>query len=261
MSRDQPFVRNWRDQQPANSHGAIGWKILTERGEGKPYALSPLIGLHGLTFRMLQAGMVEPAHTHEAKEHVYYIIRGRGKVQLGDARHDVADGDAVYMPARGVHGIINDSDDFIDHLVISAIPHWARNGSPGTDLDRGCVDPVIRNWRDDPPRLSHGAFGWSILAAKEQFRERTYEQAPLEGFHGMTMHLMAAGRSEAVHAHADKEQVYYFTEGRGRLVLGDETVNVRDGDAAYIPPGTPHGLINDGREWIQHLILSALIQS
>ena len=81
MSRDQPFVRNWRDQQPANSHGAIGWKILTERGEGKPYALSPLIGLHGLTFRMLQAGMVEPAHTHEAKEHVYYIIRGRGKVQ------------------------------------------------------------------------------------------------------------------------------------------------------------------------------------
>ena len=254
---DRPFIRNWRDQEPANSHGAVGWKILTERGEGKPYETAPLVGLHGITYRMLQAGMVEPAHSHQAKEHVYYIIKGRGKVQLGDELHDVTDGDAVYLPSRGVHSILNDSDEFIEHLVISAIPHWARNGDGGAD--RGRVDPVIRNWRDGLPHMSHGAVGWSILAEKARFDNRTYDEAPLEGFHGLTMHMMPGGQQEDAHEHANKEQVYYFTYGKGKLLLGDETLDVRDGDAAYIPPQTRHGLINDGRDWIQHLILSALV--
>ena len=255
---NQPFTRNWRDQEPANSHGAVGWKILTERGEGRPYEVSPLVGLHGLTYRMLQAGMVEPAHSHEAKEHVYYIIKGRGQVQLGDEFHDVTDGDAVYLPAQGVHSILNNSDEFLEHLVISAIPHWARDGGGGDAVDRGRVDPVIRNWRDGLPHMSHGAVGWSILAGKGQFPNRTYDEAPLEGFHGLTMHRMPGGRQEEAHEHANKEQVYYFTEGRGKLLLGKETVEVRDGDAAYIPPKTQHALINDGRNWIEHLILSAL---
>ena len=254
-----PLIRNWREQEPANSHGSVGWKILTERHDDKPYEIAPLVGLHLLTFRMLQAGMVEPAHSHEAKEHVYYIIKGRGKVQLGDEFHDIVDGDAVYLPAQGVHSIVNDSDEFIEHLVISAIPHWSRTPGTGNSADRGCVEPVIRNWRDGLPHMSHGAVGWSILAEKGKFPERTYEEAPLEGFHGLTMHMMPGGKREDVHEHTNKEQVYYFTEGRGKLVLGDQTLDVRDGDAAYIPPNTRHGLVNDGKDWIQHLILSALV--
>ena len=61
-----PFIRNWRDQEPANSHGSVGWKVLAERSENKPYEIAPLVGLRLLTFRMLQAGMVEPAHSHAA---------------------------------------------------------------------------------------------------------------------------------------------------------------------------------------------------
>ena len=83
-------IRNWRDQEPANSHGAVGWKILTERGRyERPYQVAPLVGVHSITFRMLQSSMTEPAHSHDAKEHVYYIIKGNGKVQLGENIFDI----------------------------------------------------------------------------------------------------------------------------------------------------------------------------
>ena len=86
-------IRNWRDQEPANSHGAVGWKVLTERGRlDQPYEVAPLLGVHAITFRMLQPSMTEPAHSHDAKEHVYYVIKGHGKVQLGDDFFDVKGG-------------------------------------------------------------------------------------------------------------------------------------------------------------------------
>jgi quercetin dioxygenase-like cupin family protein len=254
-------IRNWRDQEPANSHGAVGWKILTERDlNGLPYEIAPLKGIHGITFRMLQPGKKEPAHVHDTKEHVYYITKGRGKVQLGDDVFDVQEGDAVFMPAQGVHSIINDSEDFIEHLVISAIAHWASSDN-GSLLDRGRIDPVIRNWRSGAPHMSHGAVGWSILAEKAYFPDRGYERAPLEGFHALTMHMMPGGQQEGPHEHVGKEQVYYFTQGKGKMLLGDEVFTVRDGDAAYIPPNTQHAFINDGHDWVTHLIISALVPS
>ncbi len=253
-------IRNWRDQEPANSHGAVGWKVLTERGRlDRPYEVAPLLGVHAITFRMLQPSMTEPAHSHDAKEHVYYVIKGHGKVQLGDDFFDVKEGDAVFMPAKGVHSIINDSDEFLEHLVISAIPHWSMNGD-GKAADRGRTDPVIRNWRAGAPHMSHGAVGWSILAEKAYFEgKRSYEQAPLEGFHALTMHMMPGGQEEGPHEHVGKEQVYYFTYGRGKMLLGDETFEVRDGDAIYIPAETQHAFINDGDDWVTHLIVSALV--
>ena len=259
MAKPHPVIRNWRDQDPANSHGAVGWKLMMQLGTnpGRTYEEAPLIGIHGITYRLLQAGKTEPAHSHEAKEHVYYVINGTGKVQLGDDVIEVNEGDAIYMPAKGVHSVINDSDNFLEHLVISAIPEWATNGSG--EHDRGRTDPVIRNWRDGPPHMSHGAVGWSIMAEKARIPDRPYEAAPLEGFHGLTMHMMPGGQQEGPHEHTGKEQLYYFTQGSGKMLLGEEIYPVRDGDAAYIPPNTQHALINDGTDWIQHLILSALV--
>ena len=41
------------------------------------------------------------------------------------------------MPAQGVHSIINDSDDFLEHYVISAIPHWAEEHPTATLIGDG----------------------------------------------------------------------------------------------------------------------------
>ena len=65
--------------------------------------------------------MTEPAHNHQAKEHVYYITKGRGEILLGDEIYEVRDGAAAYIPQRTQHGLINDGDDWIQHLVLSSL--------------------------------------------------------------------------------------------------------------------------------------------
>jgi mannose-6-phosphate isomerase-like protein (cupin superfamily) len=54
------------------------------------------------------------------------------------------------------------------------------------------------------------------------------------------------GGQTVAHYHRQAEELYFFTAGRGRLTLGDETRDVGAGDCAVIPPGTVHELVNTG---------------
>jgi mannose-6-phosphate isomerase-like protein (cupin superfamily) len=56
------------------------------------------------------------------------------------------------------------------------------------------------------------------------------------------------GASTQAHCHKASEEIYLFTAGTGRMILGDEEATVRAGDCVVIPPGTEHQLVNDGRE-------------
>jgi mannose-6-phosphate isomerase-like protein (cupin superfamily) len=56
------------------------------------------------------------------------------------------------------------------------------------------------------------------------------------------------GASTQAHYHKASEEIYLFTSGSGRMILGDEEAAVRAGDCIVIPPGTEHQLVNDGRE-------------
>ena len=54
-------------------------------------------------------------------------------------------------------------------------------------------------------------------------------------------------RTEA-HFHRASEEIYLFTAGAGRMLLGDEQAAVRAGDCVVIAPGAAHQLVNDGAE-------------
>ena len=54
-------------------------------------------------------------------------------------------------------------------------------------------------------------------------------------------------RTEA-HFHRASEEIYVFTAGAGRMLLGDEQSAVGAGDCVVIAPGTAHQLVNDGAE-------------
>lgn len=56
------------------------------------------------------------------------------------------------------------------------------------------------------------------------------------------------GRATTAHLHPVSEELYFFTAGTGRLRIGDEEREVRPGDCAVIPPGTPHKMWNTGDE-------------
>lgn len=44
--------------------------------------------------------------------------------------------------------------------------------------------------------------------------------------------------------HADNDQFFRFESGEGTVIIGDTTVQVKDGDAVVVPAGTPHNIRN-----------------
>lgn len=45
------------------------------------------------------------------------------------------------------------------------------------------------------------------------------------------------------HKHNDKDQIFYITSGIGKVKLGNETYDVKEGKAAYVPAGLVHQTI------------------
>ena len=70
----------------------------------------------------LRPGQSQKVHTHAANDKVYVILRGRGKVRVGNEERTLAEGGAACAPAGALHGIENDSDDDLICLVFMA-PH------------------------------------------------------------------------------------------------------------------------------------------
>ena len=54
------------------------------------------------------------------------------------------------------------------------------------------------------------------------------------------------GKDTQAHYHRTTEEIYFFTAGSGRMRLGEEEREVRQGDCVVIPPGTEHKLWNTG---------------
>jgi mannose-6-phosphate isomerase-like protein (cupin superfamily) len=53
------------------------------------------------------------------------------------------------------------------------------------------------------------------------------------------------GAEQKAHSHGP-QQVYVITRGSGRMRVGDEEREVRDGHMVFIPPDTEHGIVNTG---------------
>ena len=61
--------------------------------------------------------------------------------------------------------------------------------------------------------------------------------------------LLYREQSTRGHRHAGQEEVYIFIQGRGKMIVGNETdepFNVSAGDIVLIPDGDFHRVINDG---------------
>ncbi len=64
---------------------------------------------------------------------------------------------------------------------------------------------------------------------------------------------LPVGGSTREHYHARTEEIYYITQGTGRIRIGGETRAVGPGDAIAIRPGQRHKLWNTGKETL-HLL-------
>lgn len=60
--------------------------------------------------------------------------------------------------------------------------------------------------------------------------------------------VVPAGGATLAHLHRRSEEIYLFTGGSGRMVLGDQQRPVRAGDCVVIAPGVAHKLWADEEE-------------
>jgi mannose-6-phosphate isomerase-like protein (cupin superfamily) len=53
------------------------------------------------------------------------------------------------------------------------------------------------------------------------------------------------GSEQKPHSHGP-QQVYVITRGEGRMKVGEDERDVREGQMIFIPPETEHGIVNTG---------------
>lgn len=65
------------------------------------------------------------------------------------------------------------------------------------------------------------------------------------------------GQSQAAHAHAGSDKIYYVLEGTAEIEIGSETRRLGPGGAAHAAPGEPHGVTNPGPGRLSLLVFMA----
>ena len=115
-------IRNWRNATPVVGHQSkLIWSIFrAQSAEGLSADEAVLEGFSGLTLHRLQGGLEGDYHEHEATEQVYYFLSGEGRMKIDGALYEVRAGDAVHIPPQVKHQLCNPTDDWVEHLIISA---------------------------------------------------------------------------------------------------------------------------------------------
>lgn len=65
------------------------------------------------------------------------------------------------------------------------------------------------------------------------------------------------GQSTRGHSHDGQEEVYFFVQGTGIMIVDEEHFRINSGDIILVPDGAFHRVINDGE---MHLIFNCVFQ-
>ena len=60
--------------------------------------------------------------------------------------------------------------------------------------------------------------------------------------------ILHPGKETGGHNHSGQEEVYIFTNGIGRMIVGTKTYNVKAGNTILIPDGDFHKVWNEGKD-------------
>lgn len=69
--------------------------------------------------------------------------------------------------------------------------------------------------------------------------------------------LMAAGSTESLHLHRRSQQFFYVLDGQAVMEIGSERYYLKPGQGIRVPPGQGHRIINETKEPLEFLVISA----
>ena len=238
-------VRNWRDQAPYVGHiSALVWTLYQshDKDETSPPDVNRLHGINSFVKHGLQGHQHSDHHRHDSIEQLYFILRGRGQLLIGDDKVDVRDGTAVYMPVNVPHQAFNDGDGWMEHLIVSCPLDEIREGTP-----------AVRDWRDvHPVVLEGGTVSWPLLLREEE--APASEGGVLQRVQSVTRYAVQGRQGTAWQQLDGIELVHYLLSGYGTIEdLEGKPQLVTEGSAAHVLPGVAHRLANQGEGWLEYV--------
>jgi mannose-6-phosphate isomerase-like protein (cupin superfamily) len=78
---------------------------------------------------VLEAGAVDPQSPH-GEDELYYVVRGRGHVTVGEESRPVSEGSLVFVPARVPHRF-HDITERLELLVVFGPAEYSRGDAGG----------------------------------------------------------------------------------------------------------------------------------
>jgi mannose-6-phosphate isomerase-like protein (cupin superfamily) len=102
---------------------------------------------------------------------------------------------------------------------------------------------------DEMSHDGHGSVRQAVVASREDVAAAC---------HGIFYVELPPGTSVGEHVHdIDSEEYYLILSGSGRMRLGDEMLDVSDGDLIRNDPGQIHGLTNTGADTLRMYVFDA----
>lgn len=123
---------------------------------------------------------------------------------------------------------------------------------------------IVRNWRSVYPTIAHkSGLDWRLLSMKTKTQgDIDVEVDPkfqcLKSITYVSLAKLQPTLSYETHDHQDHEEIYYIINGNGKIRIGDELAEFRDGDIIYIPERTSHSITNDGNKMVEFLAFGGL---
>lgn len=235
-------VRNWRDQEPYVGHiSALVWTLYRGKDAEETSDVAQLRSMNSFVKHGLQGRQHSDHHHHTNIEQMYFVLRGRGQLLIGDDKADVQEGTAVYMPVNVPHQAFNDSDFWMEHLIVSCPLDEIREGTP-----------AVRDWRDVTPVITeHKAIAWPLLT-----REGETDPASggvLQRMHSVTRYAVQGRQTTDWQVAEGQETVYFILSGHGSIETEEEQQPLSEGTAAYVPPDTFHRFDNPSEGWLEYV--------
>lgn len=85
------------------------------------------IELCSLAEETLPAGHAVTPHHHRKTEEIYYILRGQGRMTVGDETREVSAGDAIFIPRGNTHTLLNTGASPLTLLLVCGPAHSAED--------------------------------------------------------------------------------------------------------------------------------------
>lgn len=96
--------------------GALIYEIFTKT--------KPAIKNIGLASGILKPNKKALPHFHKISEEIYYVISGKGRINIAEKKFSVREGDAAYIPRNTTHALENISRKKLLSVLCISVPPY-----------------------------------------------------------------------------------------------------------------------------------------